>query len=108
MVKKILEFNSNCGKIEIFTFKGAKSFIDKSIKSNILNKEIFINHYTLVEDRLKKVYTGIHNVLIREEISSIGEVFKVEVFIEEKTFFSGIDFKNICDLLSKRALLKAS
>lgn len=103
-MRKLFNFNEN---ITIYVFDKKENLINNSIKSKVYGEEVYINHYTLGENNsLKKVFTGEHDILIREELNKDHKTLLVDVYILEE-LYGKFDFTAICDLLSKRILRMA-
>lgn len=99
-MKKISQFNKN---MVIYMVDKGEVLVDKNIKSNVFEEEVIINHYTVENNYLKKIFNGNHDILIREELDRNGNTLLVETFMTEDKYKSG-DFEVICSLLAKRIL----
>lgn len=105
-MKQLYALNLGKSKIAIYTGKGGFKVNRFDIKTDNSSNKVLLNNYTLENERLKKVYDGEYDVLVKEEISkNTGKTFLAEAYISEDLFYNRkINFNVICSMLSKKIL----
>lgn len=101
-MERVLKLRNNVA-IYVVDKNEIENLIDMNVKSNNFNYEVKVNHYTVSDNRLKKVYKGIYEVLIREEVDKFDNTLIANAYVTENFFKNG-DFQIINKYLSRSAL----
>lgn len=101
-MERILRLRNNVA-IYIVDKKEIESLIDMNIKSDNTKYEVKVNHYTISDNRLKKIHKGSYDVLIREEVDRFDNTLIANAYVTNDYFKNG-DFQIINSYLSKSAL----